>query len=201
MPEQRPQTGAVAIGIARRKSAAPADFRADAYNQPGRREPFHLHRVIVEPAAEERLVRERRVLEVPRMLVNLVLVADARQKAPAFQGKAARERERLEERLLDFERVLRRERRGKLAAEIRVDIRRDEELRFAEAEAASRRPDFTTGGCETREPVVIGVLRAARSGALQDDGNVRVESIGRRFRRGALFQIVDALAKLLELAA
>ena len=45
--------------------------------QIGRRKPTHLHAVIVEAPAEERIVDEGRILEVPVVLMDIVQVADA----------------------------------------------------------------------------------------------------------------------------
>src|SRR2546427_13081257 len=112
-----------------RESPPLAELGSELDEQIGRRHPAQLHTIVVEAAAEERLVRERRVLEVPGVLVDLILVADRRQETAALDGEAFAQPERLEERLLHFDRVFRRERRDKLAAKVRVDVRGHEELR------------------------------------------------------------------------
>src|SRR5205823_3458913 len=96
--------------------------RTQLEEQLGRGDPAQLHAVVVEAAAEERLVRERRVLEVPGVRVDLILVADRRQETAALDGEALAQRERLEESLFHFDRVFRRERCDKLPAKVRVDI-------------------------------------------------------------------------------
>src|SRR6185503_8590240 len=136
--EERPRAGAVLVRIAARKRSPAPSLAAEFDEEIGRRDPFQLHAVVVPAAAEKRLVRERRVLEIPGVLVDRVLIADRRKKAAAFQRQAAAELQRLEERLLDLDGVLRRQRGDELAAEIRVDVGRDHELRLADAEAAAR---------------------------------------------------------------
>src|SRR6266480_2313908 len=107
--------------------------------------------------------------------MDMVLIADAGEEAPALQRQAAAERERLEERLLDLERVFGRERRHQLPAEIRIDVRADDELRFAEAEAARCRTHFSTRRREAGDLEVVRILRSARSRALQNERDVRIE--------------------------
>src|SRR5262249_29059316 len=156
----------------------------------------------------------------PGVLVDLVLVADARQKPPALQREAAAEGERLEERLLDLELVFRRQRGRELTAKVGIGVAGDEELRFAQAEAARRRLDFAARRREAGDLIRIGVERAARGGALEDERNVGVERVRasgpsglhrrrRRRRRGflrlgafrlgfvhALFQLLHLLLEL-----
>src|SRR5690349_12155696 len=109
MAVERPQAGAVAVRVAAGKAAPAADLGAELHQQLGRRQPFQLQSIVVQPAAEKRLVGERRILEIPRVLMDLVLVADAREKASALQREAAAQRERLEERLFHLDLVIRRE--------------------------------------------------------------------------------------------
>src|SRR6202008_2159454 len=96
----------VLVGVAAGKAAAAPGLGAQLEEQLRRRDPAHLHAVVVEPPAEERLVGQRRILEVPGVLVDLVLVADAGEEAPALEAEALAERQRLEERFLDFDLVL-----------------------------------------------------------------------------------------------
>ena len=65
-------------------SAAELDERV------GGRHPFHLQAVVLVLAAEERLVDERRVVEVPDVLVLVVEIADAGQEAPELRCDAVR---------------------------------------------------------------------------------------------------------------
>src|SRR5438034_5981324 len=139
MAEQVPQADAIAVRVTPGEAAPAPELGAELDQEIRRRDPLELHPVVVEPPPEERLVRQRRILEIPGVLMDLVLVADAGKEAPALQREAAPERERLEERLLDLERVFGRERSDYLPAEIRIDVRADDELGFAEAEAARRR--------------------------------------------------------------
>src|SRR5207249_1898612 len=161
----------VLVRIRSRERAPAAQFRTQLEEQVGRGDPAQLHAVVVEAAAEERLVHERRVLEVPSVRVDLILVADRRQETAALDGEALTQPERLEERLLHFDRVFRRERRDKLAAKVRVDVRGHEELRLAEAEAAPRRSDFSCRRREAGDAIGVRIERAAgRGGAAGGTG-------------------------------
>src|SRR5262245_18114516 len=107
--------------------------------------------------------------------MNRVQVADVGEPAPALERETARQRERLEVRLLDFNFVLRRQRERRRAAEIGVNGRRKIKLRLPQAEAALWRPDLSTRRHETGDLIGIGVLRCVRVRALQDQRNRRVE--------------------------
>src|SRR6185436_6087584 len=131
MAEQRPGAGAILVRIGRRKGSATAELAAQLDQQVGRRHPFHLHAVVVPAAAEKRLVGQRRVLEIPGVLMDRVLVADRREEAPALEREAAAELQRLEKSLLDLDFVFRRQRGDQLAAKVRIDIRGDDELGLA----------------------------------------------------------------------
>ena len=65
------------------KAVAVAGFRAELDEQVGGREPLHLHAVLRELAAEEGLIDERLVDEVPGVRVHLVEIAEAREEAAA----------------------------------------------------------------------------------------------------------------------
>src|SRR5687768_6378699 len=106
MAEDAPGTRAVLVGIHGREAAAAAGLGAELDQEIARRDPPQLHAVIVQTSAEKRLVGKRCVLEVPRMLVDLVLIADAGKKTATLQGEAAAKRQGLEERLLDLDLVL-----------------------------------------------------------------------------------------------
>src|SRR6185503_7690594 len=88
MAEQRPQARGVAVGVARRESAAARKLGAELDQEIGRGDPLGLHAVVIEPTAEERLVGKRGVLEVPGVLVDLIQIADAREEAPALDGES-----------------------------------------------------------------------------------------------------------------
>src|SRR4051812_40913256 len=94
MTVEGPQAGAIAVRIGRRKSPATAGFGAKLDQEIGRRDPFHLHRIVVETPAEERLVRKRRVLEIPRVLVDAVLITDAGEEATALNSESFAQCER-----------------------------------------------------------------------------------------------------------
>src|SRR5437660_933555 len=151
MAEQVPEANTVAVRIARGEAAPAAELGAELDQEIRWRNPFQLHPVVVQPAAEERLIRQRRILEIPGVLVDLVLVGDARKEAAALEREAATQRERLEERLLHLERVLRRKRSDELPTEIGIDVRRDEELGLTEAEAAAWRRRLTARRREAGE--------------------------------------------------
>ena len=182
MREQGAGGRAVLLRVAAREGAPAPRLGAELDEQVGRRDPAQLHAVVVEPPAEERAVGERRVDEVPGVLVDLVLVADAGEEAPGLEREAAPERERLDERLLDLELVLGGQRGDQPAAEIRVDVAGQDKLALGEAEAAPRRADLAAGRREAADLVGFGVLRAARKRALQDDGHGWIEGIARCLR-------------------
>ena len=104
--EQRRAVEAVAIAPRRRERIAVAGFRAELDEQVRRREPLHLQAVLRELAAEERLVDERLIDEVPGVRVHFVEIAEAREEASALRREAARQRERAEKRFLDLDLVL-----------------------------------------------------------------------------------------------
>jgi hypothetical protein len=166
--EQRPGARAVPAGIAARKAACATELAAKLDEEVRRRYPAQLHAVVVQPPAEEGFVRERRILEVPGVLVELVLVADPGKEAAALQREPAPKRERLEEGLLHLELVFRRKRRDELAPEKRVDVAADDEFRFGEAEAPPRWLDFATRRRKSADLVGLGVSGAACRGPLQD---------------------------------
>src|SRR6185503_18334755 len=203
--EQAPHVRSVAVAVGSGESATTPELGSELDEKIGRRQPAKLHAIVVEPPAEERLVRERRVLEVPGVLVDLVLVADSRQETPALQREAAAESKRLEKRLLDLELVIGSERGYELAAEVGVDVARDDELGLAKVEAARRRRDFSARGREAADLVGVRIERTTRHRALEDDGNVGIERIrscgtrGRLRGRFAILRICETLLELLHL--
>src|SRR5262249_49344272 len=88
MSKQVPRAGAILAAVTAWEVEPPPYLAPDLDEEVGRRYPLELHSIVQEPAAEERLVRQWRILEIPRMLMDLVQVADAGQEAPAFQRKS-----------------------------------------------------------------------------------------------------------------
>ena len=92
-----------------------AGLGAELDEQVGRRDPLELHAVLRALVAEEGLVDERLVREVPGVRVHFVQVAEAGEEAPALGRESRGQRERAEERLLDLDLVLARDRGRELA--------------------------------------------------------------------------------------
>ena len=67
-----------------------ADLGAELEEQVGGRHPFDLHAVLRELASEKRLIGERRILEVPCVLMLLVQVADPGEEASELRHEAIR---------------------------------------------------------------------------------------------------------------
>ena len=88
--EQRDRVHAVAIAARAGKRVAVAGFRAEFDEQIRRREPLELQAVLRELSAEEGLIRERLIDEVPRVRVDLVEIADAGEVATALEQRAPR---------------------------------------------------------------------------------------------------------------
>src|SRR6185369_284733 len=107
------------IGSAR-ETPPPSQFNAGVQVQIGGRQPLKLHAVIGELVAQEHLVGQRRVGEVPGVGVHFVLVADGREKAPGLEGEAVGETQGLDVCLFDFQGVVGRERSVERTAEIVV---------------------------------------------------------------------------------
>src|SRR4030095_15452796 len=80
--------GTVLVAIGAGKTLGTADFAAELDEKVGRRDPFHLPPVVLVLAAEESLVDERRVVEIPCVLVDVVEIADAGEEAPELGRKA-----------------------------------------------------------------------------------------------------------------
>ena len=71
---------AVPVPIGAGEYATPAGLCAELRKEFRRRHPPQLQTVVVQAPAEEGFVGERRIIEVPGMLVNLVLVANRRKE-------------------------------------------------------------------------------------------------------------------------
>ena len=172
--EQRRAVQAVADCAASPGNASPLPaLRAELEEQVRRREPLDLHAVLRALAAEERLVDERLIDEVPGMRVHFVEVAEAREEAPALGREALGQRRRAEERLFDFDLVLAGDRGGQLAGKIRIDVRRERELGLAEIEAALAGTDLAAVRHEAGDVPVSGIARGVGVAAGEHDARSR----------------------------
>ena len=82
---EREAARAVAVALAARERIATAELARQLEIGVGRRDPLELHAVGVVLAAEEGLVGQRRIDEVPGVGMLVVEVADRRQEASARQ--------------------------------------------------------------------------------------------------------------------
>jgi hypothetical protein len=140
-------------------------------------DPVGLH-----PPAEERLVDQRRIEEVPGMRMLRIQVADRRQEAAGAQRRTVEQALAFEQRLLDLDAVVGRDRCGQAAREGRIDAGRQPELGFAEREAALARADLATARDESLQAIERGVTRQVGIAAVQDQRDCRIESRRRRLR-------------------
>src|SRR5882672_1552533 len=109
--------------------ATATELRPEIPVQRGRRDPAELNAVFVELSAEERFHCERLIGEVPGMRVDLVLIAQRREKALGLDGEPVRQADGLDVALFDADRVVvRRDRPDQGAAEVVVDIRHERQL-------------------------------------------------------------------------
>ena len=166
---------AVAIAARAGKVLAVPGLGAHFEEQHRRRDPFHLHAVLRQLAAEERLVNERLVDEIPRVCVDLVEIANSREEAPALDDEALRQRDRPEVRLLDADFVVTVDRGREVAEEIRIDVGGEREFGFAEIEVALPGTDFSPAGRNPGDVVIGRVLRQVRVVPGQDHRNGGVE--------------------------
>ncbi len=183
--EQRRAVESIGGAPCPRECLAIAGLGAQLEEELRRRNPLELQAVLRPLTAEERLVNERLVDEVPGVCVELVQVAEAGEETPALEQESRGQRKRPEVRLLDLELVLGRHRDGQAAHEVRIDVGRQRQFRLPEVEAALARSDLVAGRNESCDPVVGGVLRKVGEAATQDRGHRRVErGRARRARRG-----------------
>src|SRR5205823_2455794 len=97
----------VGITLRPREAAAAAGLGPELEEVLARREPAQLRPVLPELcAAEERLIHQRLVREIPVVRVNLVEIAGAGEETSALEREAVAERERLEIRLFDIDAVV-----------------------------------------------------------------------------------------------
>ncbi len=174
--------GAVLVALGAGKAGAVARFSAEFEELLGRRDPFELHAVVAVLPAEECLVRERGVDEVPDVLVLLVQVAQAGEKAAELGRQPVGQRGQDAVGLFDRHGVLRRQRDDQVARELVVDVGGDRELRFAQRKAALARSGFAARG-KSADRVFLGVLRQVGVTPLKHRRNRRIER-GKTARRG-----------------
>ena len=120
-------------------------------------------------------------MKVPDVLVLLVHVAQAREKATELGREAIGQRGQNAVGLLDRHGVLRRQRDDQVAGELVVDVGGDRELRFAERKAALARTDVAACG-KAADRVLLGILRQVGVAALKHGRNRRIER-GKTARR------------------
>src|SRR5215469_12717168 len=104
--KQRIAPQGVRIPLSTREAAAAAGFRTELDEVVGGREPADLYAVLRQLAAEEHLVDQRLIDEVPVVRVNLVEVPGAGEEPPSLDREAIVERQRLEVGLLDVDAVV-----------------------------------------------------------------------------------------------
>jgi len=126
--EDRRRAGAIAIAVVAREVDAVPYLGAQLDEGLGRRDPFQLYAVLCELTAEERLVRERRVDEVPDVLMLLVEIADPRKEPAELRHDAVRQRGHEAVRLLDLDGVVRRQRDDEIGRELVIDVGADRKL-------------------------------------------------------------------------
>jgi hypothetical protein len=169
-----PGSSAIAVARTAGKRIPVADLRPEFEQYVGRRHPLDLQSVLRELVAEERLVGERGVLKVPRMLVLLVHVADAGEEAPELRHDSIGERGHEAIRFFDRDRIVGRQRDGKTAREQVVDARGEIDLRFAQAKAAPPGTRFLAE-LDIVERVLCRILFQVLVITLQDDGDAGIE--------------------------
>ena len=167
---EREAARAVAVALAAGERVATAELARQLEIGVGRRDPLQLHAVGAVLAAEERLVGQRGIDEVPGVGVLVVEVADRRQEASAGDREAVRQSRRAEVGLFHLGLVFGRDGEGQAPGEVGVDVRRERELRFAEAEAATARPELFAAGNEALDAVRLGVVAQVGVGTRQDGG-------------------------------
>ena len=189
----------VRVALSARETAPAARLRSEFDEHIRRRQPAQLRTVLPELPAQERLIDQRLIDEVPIVRMDLVQIADAREKPPALDREAVVECECLEERLLDVDAVVSVDRGGDARIEIRVNVGGDGELRFTEIEAAQARA-FARGG-RNESSDAIGRMILRETGVIAREyhrnGGVKCGRVaglcgyrGSRGRRGAL-QLLD----------
>ena len=176
---ERRHAGAVARRVAAGKAAAAAELGAELDVLVGRREPGQLHAVVAVLRAEQRLVGQRVVDEVPGVGVLRIEVADAGEEAAGLQREAVAERRGLDVGLLDRDRVVGMQRDVGGAAQPRIDAGGEAELGLGQAEAARAGADLgVRRQLEAGDRVVRRVARGARVQARQDQRHRRIEGVG-----------------------
>ena len=88
MGESTPQTGTVAGALGPWELLPSRHFGAEFEKQVGGGDPAQLDTVVLQPRAEEGLVNQRCISEIPFMGMLLVEITDAGQEAPGLHLEA-----------------------------------------------------------------------------------------------------------------
>ncbi len=177
-------TDAVVRRTGRRRIFATKRFGADFQICLGRRDPAQLHAIVAVLVANKGLVGQRSIAEIIGVRVMTVEVADVRVEAPGARGESIGQGSGLDIRFLDacmrFA-IFAFQSQGELAVELVVDVRRKGNLALAEQEAIRARPAFTDQR-KAGTPVIERILGMVDVEAIEDQGNGRIEGVGRRIR-------------------
>ncbi len=158
MNKQRIAGQSVRVPLCAREGASAARLRPELEEQIRGRQPASLHSILRQLAAQEGLVDERLVHEVPVVRVNFVHVADCREEPSALDGEAVVQGQRLEIRLLDIDAVVALDGGRDVGEEVRVDVGGDGQLRLPEIEAAVSGALPCRRRNESRDPVGRRIL-------------------------------------------
>src|SRR5690242_10176066 len=93
MGEERRAVQPVPIAMRAWEAIAVAGLGTDLEEGVGGREPLHLQAILCELAAEERLIHEWLVDEVPRVRVDLVEIAEPREEPSALDRESVAQRD------------------------------------------------------------------------------------------------------------
>ncbi len=132
-----PSCAAPAAGNASPRSSSAAELD----EQRRRRHPFDLHAGVLVRLIQHGDVRERRIVEVPRMRMDRVQIADVREELPGLDLEPFRQRQRLEVAFLELDRRLAAvllNGGGQKAVVLVVDVRADRELRLVQRQTFGR---------------------------------------------------------------
>src|SRR5207253_5105982 len=110
-----------------------------------------------------------------RVRVNFVQVADARKEPARLDAEPVRQPDRLNKPLFDCNRIVGLNRSNQRPAKGGVDVRTENELRFAKAESAVRRPDFAARWREPANAIRRRISLEVAIGAVQDQRDAGIE--------------------------
>ena len=173
MGERGPAAGTVLVrtDIRAGKELSLGDFRAQFQEQFGRCQPAHLQAVLNQVLAEQRLVNQIIVREIPGVWMFFVLVADAGQETPTLDGEAVTQLQALEPRFLDL-RFLVDEGQIQITPKVGVDIGTHDQLGVVQGETALGMRVFACQQEARNRPLAAGAIDI---GALQDQRDIGVE--------------------------